>query len=208
MCTTCTATCKRNVYRMQNMPIGLKFWAPVFTCAWRDHSQGAQMAMHACSECGNNISTAAESCPHCGLKMRTGRTVSSAIGWAALGFAALSYCSYLVTAPAPSASRIATTPARAACRPGNFAVSKLSGAQEYGYAKLTGIVRNACAYASGVELRWTAFNSDGSVAFSDTFYPASTTNIAPGVDYPFETSNKAPLGRWTYTVTPVSVQQW
>ena len=76
------------------------------------------------------------------------------------------------------------------------------------YATLTGIVRQMCPTAVGVEVKWTAYNSDGTVAFSENFWPASTTNIPPNTDYPFEMMNSAPRGKWTYTVAPISVYTW
>ena len=38
--------------------------------------------------------------------------------------------------------------------------------------------------------------------------PASTTNIPPNTDFPFETSNHAPRGKWTYQLVPVEVHVW
>jgi hypothetical protein len=79
---------------------------------------------------------------------------------------------------------------------------------EYDYATLTGIVTNHCTSAVGVQLKWTAFNSDGTIAFSEDFWPASTTNIPPQTDYAFEMMASAPRGRWTYTVEPISINVW
>jgi hypothetical protein len=59
-----------------------------------------------------------------------------------------------------------------------------------------------------VELKWTAFNADGTVAFSSEFWPASTTNIPPHTDYAFEMMNAAPRGKWTYQVSPISTSVW
>jgi RNA polymerase subunit RPABC4/transcription elongation factor Spt4 len=42
-------------------------------------SDGEPMALDACRECGNQISTKAKTCPHCGIKSPT-RTKSSVIG--------------------------------------------------------------------------------------------------------------------------------
>src|SRR5262249_49651551 len=65
-----------------------------------------------------------------------------------------------------------------------------------------------CVSAVGVELKWTAFNGDNTVAFSHNFWPASTTNIPPNSDYAFETMNAAPRGKWTYTAEPVQIHTW
>lgn len=78
----------------------------------------------------------------------------------------------------------------------------------YDTSKLTGIVTSHCASAAGVELKWTAYNADGSVAFSTNFWPASTTNIPPHSNYAFEMMDAAPRGKWTYDVEPVDVHVW
>lgn len=95
-----------------------------------------------------------------------------------------------------------------ACAPSNFLITKEKATERGGYATLTGIVRNNCDQAKGIRLKWTAYNKDGSVAFSDTFWPASTTNIPPHSDYPFETMNKAPRGPWTFVVVPEALEDW
>ena len=94
------------------------------------------------------------------------------------------------------------------CTAADFLVTKTKARTEYDQATLTGIITSHCKYAAGVQLKWTAFNSDGSVAFSDDFWPASTTNIPPGTEYPFEMMNESPRGKWTYTVQPISVSVW
>ncbi|HVA79839.1 MAG TPA: hypothetical protein VNF29_02830 [Candidatus Binataceae bacterium] len=76
------------------------------------------------------------------------------------------------------------------------------------FMRLTGIITNGCANAAGPELKWTVYNSDGTVAFSQDFWPASTVNIAPRTNYPFEYPHAAPRGRWSYEVRVVSVDQW
>lgn len=94
------------------------------------------------------------------------------------------------------------------CTAADFSLSKLKANAEYEVAKLTGIVTSHCASAAGVQLKWTAFNSDGTVAFSEDFWPASTTNIPPRTDYAFEMMNSAPRGKWTYRVEPIGVNVW
>lgn len=94
------------------------------------------------------------------------------------------------------------------CTVADFSLSKTKANTEYEEAKLTGIVTSHCASAAGVQLKWTAFNSDGTVAFSSDFWPASTTNIPPHTDYPFEMMESAPRGKWTYQVEPIKVNVW
>lgn len=94
------------------------------------------------------------------------------------------------------------------CTAADFSISKARAMTEYDEATLTGVVTNHCKSSAGIRLKWTAYNSDGTVAFSNDFWPASTTNIAPGRDYPFQMMNTAPRGKWTYEVEPVSVDIW
>lgn len=76
------------------------------------------------------------------------------------------------------------------------------------YIRLTGKVRNSCPDPMGVELKWTVYQQDGSVGFSTDFWPASTTNIAPYTEYPFETINSAPQSWDRFTVEPINAHPW
>jgi hypothetical protein len=107
--------------------------------------------------------------------------------------------------PSVQANTVISTPT---CTAADFSLSKLKANAEYDEAKLTGIITSHCASASGIQLKWTAFNSDGTVAFSNDFWPASTTNIPPHTNYAFEMMNSAPRGKWTYRVEPISVRVW
>jgi DNA-directed RNA polymerase subunit RPC12/RpoP len=168
------------------------------------------MAIVACKECGKDVSDAAERCPHCGIKRVTTGKVVSSIGIGGVALFCLAYCnggfqSGSATNVPSARQSIAADP----CPITKFLViNQRATSDEYGYAKLTGTVRNTCAISAGVELKWTAMNKDGSIAFSDDFFPAHTTNIAPGADYSFETSNHAPKGRWRYTIEPIRVYRW
>ena len=66
----------------------------------------------------------------------------------------------------------------AGCQPGDFIIShvRTSWDTNPGAVTITGIITNKCAEAAGPELKWTAYYSDGSVAFSKDFWPASTVN--------------------------------
>jgi hypothetical protein len=114
------------------------------------------------------------------------------------------YRSYLEYSPSYSSAASAS-----GCQVSDFTLDKTQANLDgYGYVRLTGIVHNGCSYAMGVKLKWTVYNSDGTIAFSNDFYPANTTNIPPNTDYPFETMNSAPRGKSQYTVEPISLQQW
>jgi hypothetical protein len=108
-----------------------------------------------------------------------------------------------------SAPTVSTSSNAAAnCSAADFSLARVRAQTDYDYAKLTGVVTNHCTVAVGVQLKWTAFNSDGTVAFSEDFWPASTTNIPPGTDYPFEMMDAAPRGKWTYKVEPIALNRW
>ncbi|HEY1613900.1 MAG TPA: zinc ribbon domain-containing protein [Rhizomicrobium sp.] len=96
------------------------------------------------------------------------------------------------------------------CSPADFTVSDLATpqAETSDYIKLTGMLHNGCSQASGAQLKWTVFNSDGTVAFSDDFWPDSTTNLPPNGDFPFDTLHSAPNGTWTYKVEVISTTAW
>lgn len=168
------------------------------------------MAMITCKECGKEISSEAETCPHCGVKRQPSSKIAGKVVSGLAGLLLLGYCAQNLNSnnSTTSSSLSAIADRTTDCGPANFTVSKLNARQERDYARLTGIVSHNCPTAAGVELKWTAYNSDGSVAFSDNFYPASTTNIPANTDYPFETMNRAPVGKWTYRVAPISIQKW
>jgi hypothetical protein len=62
------------------------------------------------------------------------------------------------------------------CHAQDITISKLNDWTEFGYAHLTGIVSHRCSSAVGIELKWSTLNPDGTVAFSQTFWPASEHN--------------------------------
>jgi hypothetical protein len=165
--------------------------------------------MTTCSECQKDISSQAEICPNCGAKTKTKLPLNAIFG-AVFTLLVLGYCSSIRT-PAPVAPQPITTAELGApsCTAANFTITKQHATYDsYGYAHLTGVVRHNCPTAAGVRLKWTALNADGTVAFSDDFFPASTTNIPPNTDFAFETMNHAPQGKWTYQIEPIAVQVW
>lgn len=136
----------------------------------------------------------------------------SLVKWGLIGFGALVVLEVVVsndrTVNGSDASSSSDTSTQDRCDPSRFTVSNAQAYADHGYAHLTGIVRHDCVVAAGIRLKWTAFNADHTIAFSEDFWPASTTNIPPNTDYPFEMMNTAPRGSWTYTVVPVSVSYW
>jgi len=166
------------------------------------------MAMTKCRECGQELSTKAETCPHCGAKRKKGSPILRLIILGLFLLIVVAWCSGPHPSYSPGTVSAPTSLPPPSCGPNDFTITKLNAYVEYDYAKLTGIVRHSCSFAVGVQLKWTAYNSDGTVAFSQDFWPASTTNIPPNTDYPFEMMNTAPRGKWRYTVEAIGVDQW
>lgn len=75
-----------------------------------------------------------------------------------------------------------------------------------GFVKVTGIVSQDCGYSVAVGLRFTGYYSDGSVAFTDVFYPNSTSNLPTGVAIPFEYYESTKIEPVRYTVTAANFQ--
>jgi hypothetical protein len=109
-----------------------------------------------------------------------------------------------------SASNASSSSSAATCEIGDFVIShvKTSWATNPGALTLTAVVTNNCADAAGPELTWTAYYGDGSVAFADQFWPASTVNIAPRQSFHFQDMEVAQPHRWKYTLQVAAVRQW
>lgn len=160
------------------------------------------MPLVTCPDCAREVSDAAPSCPQCGRQFATTKTVTNNVSpgvaalvvLASLG-ATVWYASTSSIASSPHTSVGAApaapyTPPQPTCAPSDFALSKITYSSSYGYLKVRGVLQNSCVTAAGVQLQWTAYNKDGTVAFTDKFWPGSTVNMQPGVATPFETSNK------------------
>lgn len=94
------------------------------------------------------------------------------------------------------------------CIPSDFTVLMPKVRIEGDYLDLTGIITNGCTQSAGPQLKWTVYNSDGTVAFSDELYPTNGVNIAPHTNYAFEYIGTAPQGSFTYEVSVISVERW
>ena len=81
------------------------------------------------------------------------------------------------------------------CGPENVTIEKVNFRRSGDYTYATGVIKHNCKVAVGVELKWTGYYSDGSVAFSRSFWPNSISNIPRNTDFPFEDMNltKIPL---------------
>jgi hypothetical protein len=94
------------------------------------------------------------------------------------------------------------------CTPTDFSISVPKIRIDGDFLYFTGVITNGCTQSAGPRLKWTAYYSDGTVAFSDEVWPASTINIAPHTNYAFELMHPAPQGRLTYEFRIVSIDRW
>ncbi len=79
------------------------------------------------------------------------------------------------------------------CKAENVTIDKNWTLEAKGkFVYLRGTLSHNCPTAVGVELTWTGYYADGSVAFNRNFWPNSTSNIPSGTKLPFETMN--PMG--------------
>ena len=107
--------------------------------------------------------------------------------------------------PAPKPTM--TTPTKS-CGPEAFSLSKITYEPLREHVTITGLVRHACPYAAGVQLKWTAYNKDGTVAFSEDFWPASVVNIQPDTPYAFEMMHAGSPAIVRYEVAPSGTRVW
>ena len=96
----------------------------------------------------------------------------------------------------------------AECNPGQVEVKNVSARQDGNYTYITGILRHSCSMAVGVELKWTAFYADNNVAWSRDFWPNSTSNIPPNVDFPFEGMNSSQIPPSNNTILAIKTKPW
>lgn len=94
------------------------------------------------------------------------------------------------------------------CSLSSISVDHLRFWYDDGYSNVTGIITQNCSMAIGVELRFTGYFSDGSVAFTEGFWPNATSNIPSGTSMPFEGLNDAAIKPSRYTITVADTHQW
>lgn len=71
----------------------------------------------------------------------------------------------------------------AGCDLSQVKISNVRTWHEMGYARITGILRHSCAGSIGIELKWTGFYADKSVAFTYPRWPNGTSNIPANTDF-------------------------
>ena len=79
---------------------------------------------------------------------------------------------------------------------------------EYGWLTTYYFLSHSCPFPVGIKLRKTGFYQDGSIAFSEEFWPGSVTNLPPNVQIPFESGIKlfVPIDR--QELVPIEVNVW
>lgn len=76
------------------------------------------------------------------------------------------------------------------------------------YARFTAILNHSCKGAVGVKLKWTGYYADGSIAFTNSLWPNSISNIPPNVDFPAEFMHGTKVPPKEYTLTVSDVYTW
>jgi hypothetical protein len=94
------------------------------------------------------------------------------------------------------------------CSVNNVKLKNLTSSYDSSYSKVTGVLSHSCTVAIGIELKWSGFYSDKTVAFSEEFWPNSISNIPPNVDFPFEYMVSDRIAPSIYTMVVNSVRAW
>lgn len=95
-----------------------------------------------------------------------------------------------------------------ACPTSSVSVSHPRYSYADGVATVTGIVTQNCDVALGSHLKFTAYYSDGSVAFTDDFWPDSRSNIPSGTHFPFEDQEQTARPPTRYAVMVLGSHPW
>jgi hypothetical protein len=177
------------------------------------------MALIKCPDCGSDVSTEAPACPKCGRPIAPVKKSSKGIptGWGLLIIAAATIwiVAAMTSGNSDSGGRTGAADGsavaeRQGCEPSDFVISHMRTSWDIGGGALmlAGVITNNCTAPAGPELIWTGYYGDGSVAFSDEFWPASTVNIAPHQSYHFHDMKLTRPHNWRYTLSVVHVHQW
>jgi len=94
------------------------------------------------------------------------------------------------------------------CAAGDFTIKGLTGTDDYGYARIVGIIVNNCSEPAGVEIKTTLYNASGDVVNTSDSWPASISNISPHVPFPFKTMLSSESGWKKYNVVAIEAKRW
>lgn len=172
------------------------------------------MALTACKECGKEISTEAEACPHCGAKPKRKNKLTGIIVAVILGL----WITHLyVPQLFNSADNITTVAApEKRCAVDAIQIKSMKARFIDGCSRSTcysmkgvAVLNNGCAEPVGVQVKITAPDASGAPVAARDLWPASVSNIPPG-DYTFSLDHYLEYDSRikSFTVQPITVRQW
>ena len=182
-----------------------------------------------CRECKHDVSKSASACPNCGARNPTkegGIGIVGILAVVVVGWLAFNYVGPAINAPtgaqpkqtqsdAPTASRPAAPPPR--CQLSDFEIIGFNtgahnpcSASPCPVYRLTGEIVNNCSRPAGAEVRIAGYSRAGTVIQTNSGWPASTSNSAPGARFPFDLG---PLFDYSpemveFTIEVVNVRIW
>jgi len=113
------------------------------------------------------------------------------------------------TPPQPAAPVAATPSAPATgCAPSDIAVENLRGRVDGDFVYVVGRLVNNCASATGAQIKITYYNASGDILSVKDGWPASTRNIPPQSDFPFEIGNNRQPGFEKFDVRVIATRAW
>jgi hypothetical protein len=129
------------------------------------------------------------------------------VGAIIFGLVFIGMISHLAGTSGTSTSTLAR-PSPPSCSRADITIDKLRGrSDEFGYAHVTGRVKNGCAEAIGVQLKATFYGKNDEILSVQDFWPASVSNIPARSSYPFEWMERV-NGFQKYTVEVINVKTW
>lgn len=181
------------------------------------------MALTKCKECGKEMSTKADACPHCGAKRGsvTGKFWTGIKILVALVVGLVVYqCTQLLnrdhdsspkavgSSPAPAVASSAPPARSRLCSANDFTISGTKARREQQFMTITGTVTNTNSVDCGVQLKATAYDGQGAVVDTGNFWPASVRNIGAGAKEPFQWMLRFDPAAKSFEVVVIDAKQW
>lgn len=94
------------------------------------------------------------------------------------------------------------------CAVSDIEVGKTNSRQEREYIFIVGSIKNLCSSEIGVQLKATIYDVNDDVVSTKDFWPASTSNIPAGEDFPFEYMMRATENSYSSKIKVISVKKW
>lgn len=147
--------------------------------------------MRPCKECGKEVSSKADKCPHCGVAISHGTSIGTWIGTIFIIYVLYSIgtCSSRIAAVDNTSQLAATKPAEqlSSCNISKIEIVKykahyerLCNGDDCIKMKGTLTLKNNCDEAVGVQLKIIGFDKNNSPVAAHELWPASVRNINPG----------------------------